>query len=188
MACPYRICRAAARIGKPLSVIAAIGGGRGGKVGAALSLKPGGIDVNWMLLPFHRYAEFSGRSRRKEYWMFTLLNLIVASVIGLVVGAGLPSSFVLDTAPTFGGSLYAGLLLAGIWVLAVLIPSIAVTVRRLHDRDLSGWWYLGFLVLSAVPIVGIVASIAFLVVLCLDGTRGPNRFGDDPKQSEAVIG
>ena len=138
--------------------------------------------MEWMLMPFRRYAEFSGRSRRMEYWMFTLLNLLVAGAIGLVVGLGAPGAFFPGGPPAFGGLFYAGMLMAAIWVLAVIIPGIAVTVRRLHDRDMSGWWYLGFAVLSAIPLVGIVAGIAFLVVLCLDGTPGENRFGPNPKE------
>jgi len=74
-----------------------------------------------------------------------------------------------------------GLGLYGLFALAVFIPSIAVTVRRLHDRDMSGWWYLGFGVASLVPFVGFLASLAFLVVLFMPGTPGSNRFGPDPK-------
>ena len=62
-----------------------------------------------------------------------------------------------------------------------LVPSIAVVVRRLHDRDMSGWWYLGIIVASMIPIVGTLASIALLVLMVLPGTPGPNRFGPDPK-------
>jgi uncharacterized membrane protein YhaH (DUF805 family) len=65
--------------------------------------------------------------------------------------------------------------------LAVLVPSIAVVVRRLHDRDLSGWWYLGAIVAGMIPFVGFIASIALLVLMFLPGTPGPNRFGPDPK-------
>lgn len=145
--------------------------------------------MEWMLLPFRRYAEFSGRSRRKEYWMFILFNLIVYSILaGLAVVAGFrpweafgpePTATIDDmvTVP----AVIAVLALSVVYFLAVLVPSIAVSVRRLHDRDLSGWWYLAYIVLSNVPFVGAIVSIAFLVVTCLEGTRGPNRFGDDPK-------
>jgi uncharacterized membrane protein YhaH (DUF805 family) len=143
--------------------------------------------MEWMILPFKRYAEFSGRSRRMEYWMFTLLNVIVVTVLMFVVfgvsgaagmlepdASGDPSA---GFAALFGG---AGLLIL-VYALAVLLPTIAVTVRRLHDRDMSGWWYLGAIVGSMIPIVGLLVSIAFLVVLALPGTPGPNRFGPDPK-------
>ena len=67
-----------------------------------------------------------------------------------------------------------------VYWLAIIVPTLAVTVRRLHDRDMSGWWYLGFIVLSAIPLVGWIASIAQIVIFCLPGTPGPNRFGEDP--------
>jgi len=73
------------------------------------------------------------------------------------------------------------LTLYSIYALAAFIPSIAVTVRRLHDRNMSGWWYPGFIVASLIPVVGIIAAIAFLVIMFLDGTPGTNRFGPDPK-------
>jgi uncharacterized membrane protein YhaH (DUF805 family) len=63
----------------------------------------------------------------------------------------------------------------------MFIPNIAVTVRRLHDRDMSGWWYLGYIVASFIPFLNIIALIAFLVVMVLPGTPGPNRYGEDPK-------
>ena len=66
-------------------------------------------------------------------------------------------------------------------IIGSLIPSIAVTVRRLHDRDMSGWWYLGLAVASAIPLVGFAASIALFVLMVLPGTDGGNRFGPDPK-------
>lgn len=143
--------------------------------------------MEWMILPFKRYAEFTGRSRRMEYWMFVLLQIIVYAVLALVVfgiGGGLeefanadPEDPMAVYSMLFSG---AGLLMV-VWWLATIIPSIAVGVRRLHDRDMSGWWYLGFIVLSIIPIVGIIASIAFLVIMLLPGTPGPNRFGPDPK-------
>jgi len=143
--------------------------------------------MEWMLLPFKRYAEFSGRSRRLEFWMFGLLNMIVYAVLmailfstslSLEALAAQESSNPLAVYSIFTSGL--GLLVL-IWWLIVLIPSIAVTVRRLHDRDMSGWWYLGFIVVSFIPFVGILAAIAFLVLMLLDGTPGPNRFGPDPK-------
>lgn len=146
--------------------------------------------MEWMILPFKRYAEFSGRSRRMEYWMFTLLNVVVVTVLLVVTGGlgaltgglkegGNPSAGIMAL---FGG---AGLLIL-IYGLAVLLPSIAVTVRRLHDRDMSGWWYLGAIVGGMIPLVGILISIGFLVLMALPGTPGPNRFGPDPKgQGEA---
>lgn len=151
--------------------------------------------MKWMFLPFKRYVEFSGRSRRMEFWMFTLLNIIVAVVLAgpfyfqmiqAIVTSSSSSSGSIDEAAMIESLVPSGITLGmlglyGIFALAALLPSIAVTVRRLHDRNMSGWWYLGFIVLSLVPYVGFIAGIAFLVVMLLDGTPGTNRFGADPK-------
>ena len=124
--------------------------------------------MEWMLMPLKRYADFSGRSRRKEYWMFTLFTFlvgIVAGVLGILLGG---------TSEAGPNGIF--FVLVGIPILALLIPSIAVTVRRFHDQDKSGWFYL----LALIPYVG---GIIVLVFMCLEGTRGPNRFGPDPKQA-----
>ncbi len=78
-----------------------------------------------------------------------------------------------------------GVVLYALYALAVFIPSIAVTVRRFHDRDMSGWWYLGLSLAGIIPFVGFLASIAFLVLMFLPGTQGSNRFGPDPKDPYA---
>lgn len=140
--------------------------------------------MNWMILPFKRYAEFSGRSRRMEYWMFTLLNVIVITVLLVATGAFGALTDPEALAAGDGGvmALFGGLgILILVYGLAVLLPSIAVTIRRLHDRDMSGWWYLGAIVGGMIPFVGFLVSIAFLVLMALPGTPGPNRFGPDPK-------
>ena len=152
--------------------------------------------MNWMLMPVRRYADFSGRSRRLEFWMFALMNFIVACVLagpaymsfisqmsqfmmtaqgGAATEMDLFSSLQLSTTAMVLLGLYV------LYALFMLIPSIAVVVRRLHDRNLSGWWYLGLILVSWIPLVGLVASVAFLVFMFLDGTPGPNRFGPDPK-------
>lgn len=117
--------------------------------------------------------------------MFTLLNIIVVMVLMFIVlGTG---GFASGLDPAAGdaamlASMFSGVgILIGLWILAVLIPSIAVTVRRLHDRDMSGWWYLAFFVGGMIPYIGFIASIALLVLMVLPGTEGPNRFGEDPK-------
>lgn len=143
--------------------------------------------MNWMFLPFKRYAEFSGRSRRKEYWMFALLMVSLYMVAGAVLLSGglitfLQTEVVADLGPVF----WLGATMAALVFLVTLVPSIAVTVRRLHDRDMSGWWYLAFFVGGNIPYVGPLVSIAFLVLMCLEGTRGPNRFGPDPKDPNSV--
>lgn len=144
--------------------------------------------LEWMLMPLRRYADFSGRSRRKEFWSFFLLNLVVSTVLlgplyGTMVGnmaamsGGGPGLTAAEPGPVVLGLAVLG----GLWALGTFIPNIAVTVRRLHDRDMSGWWYLGFIVLSLIPFVNFIAIIAYLVIMCLEGTRGTNRFGPDPK-------
>ncbi len=138
--------------------------------------------MEWMLMPYRRYAEFSGRSRRKEYWMFTLFSVIAYSIIAaLLFAGGLANAFSGAEDPQFGPLFWLGVVLASVFFLGSLVPGIAVIIRRLHDRDMSGWWYLGFVVAGNIPFVGFIASIAFIVILCLAGTNGPNRFGNDPK-------
>lgn len=129
--------------------------------------------MDYMLMPFKRYFDFSGRSRRKEYWMFVLLYIIVYVVAGFVERAlGLGGSA--TSATQFGdGTASAsfssqGGILSMIVMLVFLIPMIAVAVRRAHDNDKSGWFIL-------IPIYGAI------IVWFLEGTRGPNRFGPDPK-------
>lgn len=142
--------------------------------------------MNWMILPFKRYAEFSGRSRRMEYWMFALLNFIVLfGILILMLGTGGAMGQLADLEagePSGLGALFSGFGLVFLaYALIVFIPSIAVSIRRLHDRDMSGWWYLGFVVGGLIPYIGFIISIAFIVIMALPGTEGPNRFGPDPK-------
>ncbi len=120
--------------------------------------------MEWYQMALKRYAEFNGRSRRKEYWMFTLYNIVITMVLYV---AGLLLLMRGSIAMVFFG-------LAIIYWLAVLVPGLAVCVRRLHDIDKSGW----FILVSLIPAVG---GIILLVLLCLDGTPGDNRFGPSPK-------
>lgn len=134
--------------------------------------------MEWMFLPYRRYAEFEGRSGRQEYWMFFLFNVIVYTVLGGIGVASFVQSRVADGPGTPGNSLpvtgFIGLGLLGLFALATFIPSIAVQVRRFHDQDKSGW----FILLGFIPYVG---GIVLLIFMCLEGTRGPNRFGPDPR-------
>ena len=121
--------------------------------------------MEMMLQPIRRYADFEGRSRRSEYWMFVLGIFIFELVCGVVVN--------------LGGAVHSVLywLLSGLFGLALLglfVPSLAVAFRRLHDTDRSAWWLL----IGLLPFLG---AVALLVFYCLDGTPGPNRFGPDPK-------
>jgi uncharacterized membrane protein YhaH (DUF805 family) len=124
-----------------------------------------------MLLPLKRYAEFSGRSQRKEYWMFTL-GVIIAEVVIMIVEGILGINRMV-------GGIYGPIL--SLFVLALIIPSLAVSIRRLHDIDKSGW----FLLLAFIPLIG---SIILLVFFCTNGTSGPNRFGADPKGPDGNLG
>jgi uncharacterized membrane protein YhaH (DUF805 family) len=131
--------------------------------------------MEWMLMPYRRYADFSGRSRRKEYWMFVLFTVIVYAVCGALIAMG--GAFSVDPntgAPEFGMLAWLGFGLLGVFVLANIIPTLAVHVRRFHDQDKSGWFYL----LIFIPYAG---SIIVLVFMCIEGTKGENRFGSDPK-------
>lgn len=129
--------------------------------------------MNWMILPYRRYAEFSGRSRRREYWSFALFYFLVMVALNAVFGTNEvergQGAFVYGTRLVGAGG-WAG----GLFWLASIVPGLAVSVRRLHDQDRSGW----LLLLWLVPFLG---WFALLVLMCLDGTRGPNRFGPDPK-------
>ena len=129
--------------------------------------------MEWMLMPLKRYADFSGRSRRKEYWMF-LLGVIIIYIVLAFLGGGMGAM----TDPEAGGGI--GAILIGIFALAIIIPMIAVQVRRFHDQDKSGW----FVLLNFVPFVG---GLIVLVFMLLEGTKGPNRFGPDPKGENAQV-
>ncbi len=121
--------------------------------------------MNWYLKVLKNYVGFSGRARRKEYWMFVLFSIIISLVLGLVDGM-------------LGTTTWNQIgLLGGIYTVAVLLPSIAVGVRRLHDIDKSGWWML----LLFIPLIG---AIVVLVWAVMEGTGGSNRFGPDPKADE----
>ena len=149
--------------------------------------------MEWMLLPLKRYAEFSGRSRRKEYWMYVLLLIIVMFVVGLVENAAGLTGMVGPYGP-----------LSALLIVGTFVPSLAVGIRRLHDTNRTGWWMLlgivpyalsavlllaGSLALAAtLGIVALLCAIALLVFMVLPGTNGPNQYGPDPKgPSEEVF-
>ena len=165
--------------------------------------------MDWMLMPLRRYAEFSGRSRRKEYWSFALfifLMYIVFGVLMTVLGAG---AFMSMGAGSGGGAaaLGGGVMIIGglfaIFGLAIIVPSIAVAIRRLHDTARSGWLILAPLAGYPIQIIGATMNsmsiavlgsiislglaVMLLVFYFMDGTSGPNKFGSDPKdRGEAV--
>ena len=117
--------------------------------------------MDWYLAVLKKYAVFSGRAQRMEYWMFFLFNIIIAVALAVVEGIfGSPG------------------ILSTLYSLAILIPGIAVTVRRLHDTDRSGWWIL----IGFIPMIGALVLLVFMV---LDSKPGENRFGPNPKAEAA---
>lgn len=121
--------------------------------------------MNWFLNVFKKYATFSGRAQRAEYWYFFLFYILI--FIGLSVVDSITGSF----------SAEAGMgLLGGIFALASLIPSIAVGVRRLHDTGRSGWWLL----IALVPLIGAIVLLVFTVQ---DSAPSDNAYGPNPKAS-----
>jgi uncharacterized membrane protein YhaH (DUF805 family) len=118
--------------------------------------------MQWYLMVLKNYSNFRGRARRKEYWMFMLFNIIfyiAAIILDVAIGTYLLFYF-----------LYA---------LAVLIPGLAVSVRRLHDIGKSGW----MLLISLIPLIG---GIWLLVLTCTDSDLGENQYGPNPKEIVAV--
>ena len=125
--------------------------------------------MSWYLEALKKYAVFSGRSRRMEYWYFVLFNIIVSIVLGTIDAL----------LGTLGSGMGVGLL-SGIYGLAILIPSLAVTVRRLHDIDRSGWWIF----INLIPLIGAIVLLVFAVS---EGTPGNNRYGPNPKGVTARV-
>jgi uncharacterized membrane protein YhaH (DUF805 family) len=124
--------------------------------------------MSWYLGVLRKYAVFHGRARRKEYWLFFLGNFIVSSIL-VAIDSRLERAGIERRAD-----------LAYLYSLAVILPSIGVSIRRLHDTDRRGWWLLLFL----IPVVGAIVLIVFYVQ---DGTVGENRFGPDPKAIPPVV-
>lgn len=114
--------------------------------------------MNWYIEVLKKYADFNGRARRKEYWMFVLFNVIFAIILNVI-------DYLLGTSP----------IISLIYSLGVLIPGIAVCVRRLHDIGKSGWWYF----ISFIPIIG---GIWLLILLCRDSQLEKNIYGLNPKE------
>jgi uncharacterized membrane protein YhaH (DUF805 family) len=125
--------------------------------------------VDWYLAVLTKYAIFDGRARRKEYWMFTLVNIIISIAIGIATGL---VSGMLGLGPS------ATNVVAILYACAILVPSLAVGVRRLHDTGRSGWWLL----LVLIPIIG---GIVLLVFAVQDSEPGSNAYGQNPKTSFA---
>lgn len=113
--------------------------------------------MNWYIKVLKQYAEFNGRARRQEYWMFVLFNIIFSMVAAAI-----------DAAIGSWGAI------GGLYGLAMLIPSLAVGVRRLHDTGKSGW----MLLVAFIPVIGIIWLI---ILLATEGTPQSNQYGENPK-------
>ncbi|NHM32312.1 DUF805 domain-containing protein [Neobacillus terrae] len=118
--------------------------------------------MDWYLRVLKNYVGFQGRARRKEYWMFYLFNAIISLILYIVQSVADLSS-----------------LLTTLYSIAVFLPSLAVTVRRLHDTGRSGWWIL----IGLVPFAG---AIVLLVFACLDSYPNENQYGQNPKLNEPI--
>jgi len=167
--------------------------------------------MGYMFMPLKRYADFSGRSRRLEFWLWALFNMIVMGVVMVILAVAFYSAMsnlaerasageFANYVPPEGSTSYVELngqkfavppetiaaailpsvllpmALLGLYSLAVFIPNLAVAVRRMHDQGKSGWWIL----IGLVPFIG---GIWLLILYLIDGTRGPNQYGPDPKQA-----
>jgi uncharacterized membrane protein YhaH (DUF805 family) len=173
--------------------------------------------MEWMLMPLKRYAEFSGRSRRMEFWMWVLFQFLIGVVFLIVMTALVGSAIMsgdMGAVMAMGGIVLLLYLLFALFGLICFIPSLAVTIRRLHDTNRSGWWvmlYWGpylFLIMASMVmgagaasggdptgsgamaggVIGMIAILAWLVgclvlivFMFLEGTKGPNQYGQDPK-------
>lgn len=123
--------------------------------------------MSWYLEVLRKYAVFNGRAQRKEYWYFVLFNIIITLVLQIIDGAIGSSSAESGTG-----------LLGGLYMLAVLLPGIGVSIRRLHDTSRSGWWML----MALIPLIGIIVLIVFMVQ---DSRPGANQYGANPKETAA---
>lgn len=122
--------------------------------------------MNWYIGVLKQYAVFDGRSRRKEFWMFVLINFVINILLSFIDGA-----IGTATATGFG-------ILQTIYSLGVLLPSIGVGIRRLHDSGKSGWLML----LALIPLLG---AVILIVLWVLDSTPGENKYGANPKATPA---
>ncbi len=139
---------------------------------SSVDYKDNGI-IEWYLDVFRKYAVFSGRSRRKEYWSFSLINSLIVLVyigmlfFGVYISSGDESVF--NSVQMIANVLYYG------YAIASLVPGLAVLIRRLHDIGKSGWWYF----IGLIPVIG---TIVLIVFLCKDSDPGLNEYGQNPKQ------
>lgn len=140
------------------------------QVRAGVAVRERGSTMEYMFMPLKRFTDFSGRSRRKEFWLFYLIYIIgffVIMYLDTALGLGGTATSYAD-----GGSVgfaMTGGILTYIYIAVMFVPLLAVMVRRAHDQNKSGWFIL-------IPIYN-------LIMMFIEGTRGANRFGPDPKGS-----
>ena len=134
--------------------------------------------MDWIIIPFQRTSDFTGRSGRKEYWLFVLFSLLVAIIcfVGFLAAGGFSS----ETFEILAEKKALAWTIGGIYFLIFVLPSIALGIRRWHDLGYTGWMYLLFLILGAIPIVGVLFNIGNFIWFCMPGTAGQNKYGDDP--------
>jgi uncharacterized membrane protein YhaH (DUF805 family) len=165
--------------------------------------------MEYMFMPLKRYADFSGRSRRMEYWMWFVFLFLLGMAFGVlmsIVGGVALMGGNLSSLVAAGGAIMIVMMLYALVCLGLIIPNLAVTVRRLHDTNRSGKWLLGLILAYAVMLVGsfmaaaspgnpgiggmlamvgglaaLGLALTLLVFMFLEGTKGPNRYGPDPK-------
>lgn len=121
--------------------------------------------MNWYIQAWRKYAVFDGRARRSEYWLFNLFNFLILCILLLI-------DF---SAGRFDPEMGWGVL-SGLYTLLVCLPSLSVSVRRLHDSSKSGWWLL----IGIIPILG---SLILLVFMLQDSSPGRNQYGPNPKEA-----
>ncbi|UOQ72851.1 DUF805 domain-containing protein [Hymenobacter cellulosilyticus] len=124
--------------------------------------------MEYFLQALRKYAVFTGRARRKEYWMFVLFQVLIGIAAAIVDG-------ILGTGFEYGSGMVSALVTLGLF-----LPGLALGVRRLHDVNKSGWFWL----IVFIPLVG---AIWLLVLACTEGTQGPNQYGPDPKGSAVAV-
>ena len=130
---------------------------------------------------FKNYTNFQGRSRRSEYWWVQLFNFLVLVIpYALLVSIGGLATGELNAIGIIMGAIM------GIYILAIIIPGIALGVRRFHDLGQTGWLVLAFTVAGLIPLVGLLASLGNLIWFCFPGTNGPNKYGPDPRMGDVV--
>ncbi len=120
--------------------------------------------MKWMLEPIKKYATFSGRARRKEFWLYTLGLYIVSAILSAILIPGMDPQ---------NPAITPGIIIYALFGLATILPTLAVTIRRLHDSGKSGWLYL-------LCLTGIGGIVIFIFTL-MDSTKGTNQYGPNPK-------